>query len=513
MAKASEDQIRQAAESDLETFIRLVSPQRVLGSIHCELMRWWNRRDSKSHQLVLLPRDHGKSAMVAYRVVWELTRDPTLRFLYISATSNLAEKQLKFMKDILTSDIYRRYWPEMINKEESKRERWTASEISVDHPKRKEEAVRDPSIFIAGLTTSITGLHCDIAVLDDVVVAENADTSDGREKVRSQYSLLSSIEGADAKEWVVGTRYHPLDLYGDLLKMEEEQYNEAGDVINTTPIYELFERAVEDLGDGTGEFLWPRQQRSDGKQFGFSREILARKRGQYLDRKKFYAQYYNKTEDPFDQPVPRDKFQYYDRKHLSRSNGKWFLKDQQLNVYASIDFAFSLGKKADYTAVIVIGIDHLNNIYILDIDRFRTDRISEYYQHMRDAYIKWDFRKIRAEITVAQAAIVKELKMNYIKADGLALKVEEFRPNRNQGNKVERMGAILEPRYDNLQVWHYEGGNCQILEDELISANPPHDDCKDALASAIEIAVPPMGQRMQRKQTNVVFHPKFGGVC
>ena len=68
----------------------------------------------------------------------------------------------------------------------------------MDHPLRKTEGVRDPSIFTAGLTTSITGLHCDVAVMDDVVVYENAYTQEGRNKVKSQYSLLSSIEGATA---------------------------------------------------------------------------------------------------------------------------------------------------------------------------------------------------------------------------------------------------------------------------------------------------------------------------
>src|SRR5690242_4283050 len=172
------DQIKEMAEADLEIFIRLVHPHRVLGAIHSELIQWWNRSDSKSHQLVLLPRDHGKSAMVAYRVAWEITRNPAIRVLYISSTANLAEKQLKFIKDILTSKIYRRYWPEMVNVDEGKREKWSSTEISVDHPKRKAETVRDPTIFTAGLTTVITGMHCDIAVMDDVVVRENALTSE-----------------------------------------------------------------------------------------------------------------------------------------------------------------------------------------------------------------------------------------------------------------------------------------------------------------------------------------------
>src|SRR6185503_1083818 len=103
------DQRRQLAESDLEEFIALVQPKRLLGNVHREVIRWWTRPDAKNHQILLLPRDHGKSAMIAFRVAWELTRDPTLRILYISSTSNLATKQLKFIKDIITSDVYRLY--------------------------------------------------------------------------------------------------------------------------------------------------------------------------------------------------------------------------------------------------------------------------------------------------------------------------------------------------------------------------------------------------------------------
>jgi hypothetical protein len=200
MAKKPSDKrdlIRLQAEGDLESFIRLVHPQRVLGAVHSELIRWWTREDAKSHQLTLLPRDHMKSALIAFRVAWEITKNPCVRVLYISSTANLAEKQLKFIKDILTSDIYTFYWPEMLHRDEGKREKWTSTEFSVDHPLRKAEAVRDPTVFTGGLTTTITGLHCDIAVLDDVVIRENAYTEDGRDKVKGQYSLLSSIEAGD----------------------------------------------------------------------------------------------------------------------------------------------------------------------------------------------------------------------------------------------------------------------------------------------------------------------------
>jgi hypothetical protein len=486
------ESIRKRAESDLLFFIKLVHPQRVIGHIHEELCNWWQSEETSSHSLVLLPRDHGKSAYAAYHAAWEITRNPAIRILYISSTANLAIKQLGFIGDILESDVYQRYWPDMIHPDKGKRKKWTEKEISVDHPLRAKEAVRDPTVFTAGLDTGITGLHCDIAYMDDVVVRENAYSAEGRAKVQSQFSLLTSITGTDARVVVVGTRYHPRDLYNDIAEMEFESYNEHGEVVSKTPLYTIMERAVEDLGDGTGQFLWPRQQRYDGKWFGFDRDILAKKRAQYLDRLQYYAQYYNNPNDPESQAVNSKYFQYYEPEYIRRRAGQWYMRDEPLNVFAAIDFAFSLSKEADYTCIVVIGVDAKHNYYVLDIDRFKTGEIVEYFEHILRLHQKWDFRKLRAEVNVAQQVIVNTLKTEHIRKHGLALSIDEHRPTAASGRKEERLAATLYPRYQNYQMWHYRGGNCQILEDELVAERPPHDDVKDTLMCAVDVAVAPM---------------------
>src|SRR6056297_3137264 len=509
---ATANEIREAAESDLVVFIQLVAPLRLLGSCHKDLIRWWTREDAKDHQLVLYPRDHMKSALVAFRVAWELTRDPTLRFLYISATSNLAQKQLGFIKQIFESDVHRRYWPNHIHPDEGKRNKWTATEIELDHPLRKSEQIRDPSIMTAGLTTGITGLHFEVAVLDDIVVYENAYTQEGRNKVSTQYSLLASIEGTGAREWVVGTRYHPKDLYQTMLEMVEPKFDEDGQIVGEEPIYEVMEKVVEDRGDGTGEFLWPRQMRRDGKWFGFDIRELARKKAKYVDRTQFRAQYYNDPTDPDSRPIDYDKFQYYERARLTLDKGFWHYNGERLNLTAPVDFNYSTRKAADYTTVVVIGVNADNDIFILDIERFQTDKIRTYFERILAMHNKWGFRKLRAESTAAQQAIVTSLKEDYFAPHGLMIKVDAVKPTRNQGSKEERMEAILVPRYENGQVYHYKGGHIQILEDELTSNNPPHDDIKDALATAIEGAVKPATSSRHRSNSNVIqFNQRFGG--
>lgn len=510
------DHIKALAESDLLAFIKLVAPHRVLGPIHEELITWWTRTDAKSHQLVLLPRDHQKSAMVAYRVAWEITKNPAIRVLYISSTSNLAEKQLKMIKDILTSRKYKSYWPDMVHDMEGLREKWTNTEISVDHPKRREEGVRDPTVFTGGLTTSLTGLHCDIAVLDDVVVSENAYTEEGRSRVTEQYSLLASIESTDAREWVVGTRYHPADLYTSLREMTEETYNSSGEVLDNVSVYEVFERQVEDLGDGSGEFIWPRAQRADGKWFGFDQKILARKRAQYLDKGQFYSQYYNDPNHYEDAIITNDLFQYYDRAHVRMERGRWYVMGKPCNVFAAMDFAYTIKKRSDYSAIVVIAVDSDGHIYVLDIDRFKSDKMSDMFEHIRASHAKWEFRKIRMEMTAAQAALVRELRESYIRPYGLALSIDEYYPSsRKEGSKEERIEAALRPRYENKTIWHFKGGHCSTLEQELIMAQPPHDDIKDTLAAAVSMSVVPRGLRNRSAESaldNTMFHSRFGGV-
>lgn len=510
------EEIRRRAEADLEFFIRLIHPDRMLGHVHQELIQWWNRKDKKSHQLVLLPRDHQKSAMLAYRVAWAITKNPAVRVLYISATSALAVKQLYFIKNILTSDTYRYYWPEMVHENLNSREKWTETEIAVDHPERKKENIRDATVDTAGLTTTRTGFHYDIICMDDVVVDDNARTREGRTEVKERMSYMASIAGADSETWAVGTRYDPDDLYAWFLEQSFNHTDEDGNPIDTEFVWEVFERQVEDRGDGTGNFLWPRTKRNDGKVFGFDKVILARKKAQYSSLAKFRAQYYNNPNVHEDSVIKPDHFQYYDKKWLNQNYGQWYFKDKRLNISASIDFAFSKRKEADFTALVVAGMDSLHNVYILDIERFKTDSISDYFDKIVKMHVKWGFRKIKAEITSAQKQIVNELKSNYIRPNGLALSIEEDPVSRRM-SKEERIEATLNDKYINLRMWHYRGGNCELLEEELTQTRPKHDDIKDALASCVSSLVPPsgnlLGADLKRTNTNIYYHSRFGGIA
>lgn len=510
-------QLRETAKNDLFLFAKLVNPGYVYGEIHKEIFKWMETyalfgqgSTHISNKLIMLPRAHLKSHMVATWAAWVITRNPEVTILYVSATAGLAIAQLYAIKNILTSATYTRYFPEYVHPQEGKREKWSQDAISIDHEKRKKEGIRDATIATAGLTTNTTGWHADILIPDDLVVPENAYTEDGRESVMKKSSQFTSILNAGGFTMACGTRYHPSDVYASWKKQEYDLYNEEGEVVDRVPVWEIKEYAVE----RDGVFIWPKTMRgSDKKFFGFDVQVLAKIRAQYEDKVQFFAQYYNDPNDPGSNRINRSKFQYYDKKWLKQENGDWYFKRSKLNVYASIDFAFSLSKKSDSTAIVVIGIDSEGYIYILDIDAFKSDRIGEYFNRVAALHGKWEFKKLRAEVTVAQAVIVRDLK-DKLREEGLRLSIDEFRPTRNEGTKQERIAAALEHKYENMTIWHYKGGYTDVLEEELVLARPAHDDIKDALASAVEIAVKPKSNRgSQEKYNNVVqFNQRFGGI-
>ena len=121
-------QLRETALNDLYFFARLINPGYVYGDIHKTFYKWleeyslFGQGDQQStNKLIMLPRGHLKSHMVATWAAWIITKHPEITILYLSATAELAEKQLFAIQNILGSTTYNRYFPEYINPQEGKR--------------------------------------------------------------------------------------------------------------------------------------------------------------------------------------------------------------------------------------------------------------------------------------------------------------------------------------------------------------------------------------------------------
>lgn len=473
--------LREACYESLWTYARVIEPHRVYDQCHKELYDWWQLCDMNgiTSTLALMPRDHQKSHMAAVRVTWLLFRNPAVTVGYVCATEALAILQLFDIKQILESEEFTNLSPDMLEVQEKKRAKWAETAIVVDHPVRKKERPRDPSVFATGLDSNNIGAHCQVMVKDDVVIDKNSMTEGARAKVRAKAGHLSSILTTDGIEFVVGTRYHPKDHYQDLIDMEEEVWDEeANEIIGREKVYATHIRVVEQ----EGVFLWPRKSRaSDGKMFGFDRRQLSRKKAKYTDDlRNFFCQYYNDPNAINEGGIDKSQFLYYDRESVVRRKGSWWVGNKKVNIIACQDFAYSVRTGSDWTCLFVLGKDEDGFIYVLDIDRYRTKKPSEYWAHMEAMYLKWNFRWVRAEAVAAQDVIVEGLKES-IEKEGYPVRIKSYKPAGSDGHKEERISQTLEPKYEAGELYHYRGGMCSELEEELVADRPPHDDLKDCL--------------------------------
>lgn len=513
-------QVIKLCEHSFFAFLRLVNPQYEYGDIHEELCNWIQDGNA-SRKLALLPRGHLKSHIAAGYAAWRITFQPWITIVYLSAGEDLAKDQIYAIKNMMTNDVYRTYWPEMLHADEGQREQWSAFSFNVDHPERKRRGVRDHTIIVKTVKSNAIGLHCDLLIADDVVIPDFADTAVGRAEVNRRLAQFVSILNPRGQILAVGTRYHPSDLYQSFIDSIYQIWNaELKEFKGTAQLWETFVRKVEDSEsmDGTGEFLWPISKNPDtGETYGFDAQTLAIIRADYESKGQlvqYFCQYYNDPNAVDLQRISRGHFQYYERKHIKTSGKDTFFRDKKLNVFAAMDVAWTDSATADYTAIAVIGMDDEENIFLLDLAQFKTIDFTEYYNEVMALHHKWNFRKIAVETNAGGAHVKNELDRR-CRQNGEVLSIEGKPVLRSQGSKFERKGATLEWRYADQRIWHYKGGLISEFEDQVILDRPKHDDLVDAFVAAIGIAKPP-GKRMYASNvrvmdTNTNYNTRFGG--
>lgn len=518
MIEDSIKEIRAYYEADLFEFAKYLNPDYMYGDIHEKLFRELQKYGPGSKQLALLPRGHLKSHCIAVWTVWTITREPWCSIIYVSAGEELAKAQVYVIKNMLTCEQYRLLWPEMVNAEDAKRDKWSAWAINVDNPLRKERGTRDYTLFVRTVKSNATGLHCSHLVFDDIVVPGNAYSPAGRTEVRQAVSQFSSILNPGGTIKAVGTRYHPKDIYGQFEKAQKRVYNETtGELIEEVPVWNIIEEKVEDSGDGTGNFLWPRTRSpKTGEWYGFSLNVLADIRGGYEsvgELVQYYAQYYNDPNDPDSNRLSYSDFTYYDKALLSNTRGTWSINGAPLNVFAGMDIAWTEGETSDYTAIAVLGLDSEGFMYVLDLARFRTSDYEVYYDYVSRLHDYWGFKRLRVETNSGGKLVSNQLE-NFIRQEGRSLIVDPQHTSAGSGKKFERHAAVLEWRYKKKYIKHFKGGLTPTLEDEIVMARPVHDDLEDALCSAIEISKAPNSRSTKmgiRRDNVIVANNRFGG--
>jgi len=169
----------------------------------------------------------------------------------------------------------------------------------------------------------------------------------------------------------------------------------------------------------------------------------------------------------------RDYFQYYEK------------TPENLKVYTFVDPAISDKQEADFTAIVTIGIDNNNRIYILDIihDRMNpTDIINRIFE----TNIKWHPISIGIEVVAYQKMLALEIRKQ-MNMRNMIFNLVEVNP---MWEKNARIRTLLQPRYWNASIIHPKyHTKIKELELELLKfPNWKHDDIIDSLSACIKIS-------------------------
>lgn len=434
------------AEKGDENFVPLGPFQKQL----CNFVQ--DRGDKK--KLILIPRSHLKTKLVSTGYpVFKIVNNPKIRILISSATWQMAvDIHTAVQKTLQNSERLIDIWGDFSK---------DATIWSQDRTRLAENDKREPTITAAGIDNNLVGGHYDLILMDDVVNRDNVSTMDQIGKVVTRYKDYLDLLEPHGEMIVIGTRWHDADLYGWILDPSN-----AGRDDFLTLIMRAYEGNIMTGEDFSA--LWK------GK---FDREGLLKKlRSEGWAH--FSAQYLNDPVPEEDATFKRSWFKYYQADDMRGS---------LLNKFLLIDPAISLAKDADYTAMVVVGVDEYNNIFILDIVRKRLspkDIIDQIFR-LREL---WRLSDVAMEQVAFQKAI------GYALRDDIRFKRQPFHITELKPNERSKDSRIkgLQPLYENGKIFHNKQlANNIYLEDELVRfPRTSHDDIIDALAYVPDVIYP-----------------------
>jgi phage terminase large subunit-like protein len=215
-------------------------------------------------QMLAFQREHPQSLILAFRgsgkttacsvskAIWYLCANPNLRIVIASKTGPMAKAILREIKQQLSAnqdliEMFGEFAPRSLNDPNII---WNESEINI---RQRTEFTKEANVTAIGGETAVVGKHYDVAIIDDLVDEENSRTVTQRDKLKTFYykTLDPCLEPPDKKvkhrgdRRIVGTRYHPDDMYGYLLKGELKEHTQiipaltkVGDDERGQPVYE-----------------------------------------------------------------------------------------------------------------------------------------------------------------------------------------------------------------------------------------------------------------------------------
>lgn len=361
---------RELCRRRLLPFIQRFRPKYNAGWVHADICRRLERfmrqveRGEEPRLLLMCPPRSGKSEIGSRHFApWVLGQHPDWEIIAASHTSSLSMSFSRYIRDLMRNPAYGAVFPDaVLDPSSQSTENWNLT--------------RGGGYLAAGVGTGITGRGAHVLLLDDLVKdIEAADSITIRDNtwewyLSTAYTRLAPGGGVigimtwwSADDWA--GRIQEAMNAGDGDKFEIVRYpaiNEYGDE------YVLEDDSIVEIQPGRLVPAGARMTRQQGTAIHparYTTEAMLRIKRNLIagGQKRVWDALYQQN------PVP-DEGNFFN-KEMFRYYGSPPARSE-LYVYQAWDFAISEGKESDYTVGVCIGQDHYDNLYILDVRRFRS---------------------------------------------------------------------------------------------------------------------------------------------
>jgi len=489
-AKAEADPQREMAQRvlcrrRLLPFIQRFRPKYLTGWVHEDICRRLERfvkdvEDQKEPRLLLcMPVRHGKSEIASRHFPpWVFGKHPEWEIIAASGASNLAMSFSRYQRDLLRDPAYHTVFPDTkLDPRSQAVENWNTTSGG--------------GYLAAGVGTMITGRGAHILLIDDPVKdAEAADSATIRDNNWEWYlSTALSRLAPGGGVLMIMTWWNEDDLAGRIQKMNDVEGADHFEVVKYPAINDQGDEYI--LADDTIVQLHPSAPVPPGA-------TLTRKQGTALHPERYpllsllkrKATYYARGQQRWwaalyqQNPTPEDglfftKDMLVGFTHAPTRDGRMILQ--------AWDFAITDKQKADWTVGITGLLDEYDNIYILDVWRFKTDDGIELGTAIVTYAMTWGADKIGVE----DGQIWKSIKANFERA----CEAKHHYPSYDVLVPLTDKRARAQPARGRMQqkkvlfrilsVW-WETFKNELLRFE---AGGKHDDQVDALAHLVSLAL------------------------
>ena len=295
-----------------------------------------------------MPPRHGKTEIATKRLAaWFMGRHPEQQVIVGTYNDVLANRFGEETRNILRSKQFRQVFPNCVLSRggESKTEMMTTA---------------GGRLIFAGRGTGITGSGANILLLDDLFKDAAEARSQATRDAAWEWFTRAALTRLMGKKLVIitMTRWHSDDIIGRLTDPNNPFYDKLE--AEKWKIIRLPAVAEDDdpLGRTAGEALWPEAHSLD--------DLLAFQR---VDPLGFAALYQQRPTVADGVLFRRENMQMYKSQDLP----------EDLRIYCASDHAVATNQRNDFTALVKVGVDKQNNIWVIDVLRAKmtSDRAVE----------------------------------------------------------------------------------------------------------------------------------------